>query len=119
MPLLVLLTVAICLFGSAPPGGEPRPMALAQLQGEWVLLGTADAHRPEVGSPNIRMVIKGTQVTMTFFGKVTNEGTVTLGPGKALDMHFDNGTAVQGVHVLRDDVLTMCFADAGQARPTS
>jgi len=115
----LLLAVVTGLFGPAPQASGQLPMPLSDLQGEWVLLGTADAHRPEVGSVNIRMVIKGTQVTTTFFGKVTNEGTVTLGAGKALDMHFDNGAVVQGVYELRDNVLTMCFADAGQTRPTS
>ena len=95
---------------------------LAMLQGEWVLLETADAKRTDPGADTIRMVIKDQTVTMFFSGLETNRGNIALGATReirSIDMKFANGRMVLGVYELSGDVLTVCVAEAGNHRPRS
>ena len=95
---------------------------LAMLQGEWVLLETADAKRTDPGADTIRMVIKDQTVTMFFSGLETNRGNIALGPTReirSIDMKFANGRMVLGTYQLSGDVLTICVAEAGNQRPSN
>ena len=95
---------------------------LAMLQGEWMLLETADAKRTDPGADTIRMVIKDQTVTMFFSGLETNRGNIALGATReirSIDMKFANGRMVLGVYELSGDVLTVCVAEAGNHRPRS
>jgi uncharacterized protein (TIGR03067 family) len=95
---------------------------LAMLQGEWVLLETADVKRSDPGADSIRMVVKDRTLTMLFSSATTNRGTIVLGSNReirTLDMRFANGRMVLAVYVLTGDVLTICVAEAGNARPES
>ncbi len=95
---------------------------LATLQGEWALMETADAKGPDRGAEAIRMVIKRYTMTMLFGGLETNRGTMALGLSKGvriIDMKFANGKSVLGVYELAGDLLTICVAEGGNARPGS
>src|SRR5260370_8303365 len=83
---------------------------------------TADAKGPDRGAEAIRMVIKRYTMTMLFGGLETNRGTMALGLSKGvriIDMKFANGKSVLGVYELAGDLLTICVAEGGNARPGS
>jgi uncharacterized protein (TIGR03067 family) len=107
---------------AAPAQGQPDavPPQARALEGEWVLLETSDEKRVDPGDDNIRMLIKGSDVTMKFVELTTNRGTVHVGDAKrvtTLAMKFNNGKAVHGVYRIRGDVLIICVEDVGNARP--
>jgi uncharacterized protein (TIGR03067 family) len=99
---------------------EPRP--LDRLQGEWTLLETADQHRNDRGDAEIRMRIKGGEVTMMFGEVTTNQGTIVLGTShvlKTIDFKLANGKTVLGIYQIERDVLTICADDAVNGRPVT
>jgi uncharacterized protein (TIGR03067 family) len=114
--MLVSGTLALCLF---LPVQNTRDDP-ATLQGEWVLVETADARRTDPGADSIRMIIQGETMTMFFAGTQTNRGTLVVDPSrKTLDMTFANGRKVLAVFELSGDVLTLCVAEAGNSRPAT
>lgn len=109
-----MIFLALALFLPAQNGREDL------LQGEWVLVETADAKRTDPGADSIRMIIQGKTMTMLFAGLETNRGTLVLDQTrKTMDMTFANGRKVLGVFELTGDVLTICVAEAGNSRPGS
>jgi uncharacterized protein (TIGR03067 family) len=111
---------ASLIVGTALLAGSPGD--LNNLQGEWILLASADENRPERGDDSIRMVIKNQTMTMLFAGLETNRGTFFLGRAKTagnIDMTFGNGKSVLGIYELTGDILTICVAEAGNCRPVS
>jgi uncharacterized protein (TIGR03067 family) len=99
---------------------QSRP--LDPLQGEWLLLETADQHRSDRGDAEIRMRIQGDDVTMMFGEVTTNQGTIALGTSnvlKTIDFKLANGRTVLGIYQIERDVLTICADDAVNGRPVT
>jgi uncharacterized protein (TIGR03067 family) len=98
------------------PGDERKP-----LQGEWLLLSTTDIRRQEAGSPSIRMEItEDGRLIYRLNQLVTNQGTIKVSAGgklKHIDLVLDDGQMFQGVYELKECRLTVCFSEAGKARP--
>jgi uncharacterized protein (TIGR03067 family) len=100
---------------------EERARDLAALQGEWVLLETADARRTDRGDDAIRMTIRDEAITLTFHGTVNNEGSIDVGGTdvrRCIDLRLDTGVS-RGVYEIDGDFLTVCIDEPGKARPTT
>jgi len=117
-----LVMLALTLPASAQGQKEDAPKQPGFLQGEWVLLETSDEKRVDPGDDNIRMLIKGSDVTMKFAKMTTNRGTVEVGDAKGaktIARKFSNGKAVHGVYETRDKELILCVDDVNNARPSA
>jgi uncharacterized protein (TIGR03067 family) len=111
------MSVVLVLKGLA--GQDGLAGRLEKLQGEWVLLQTADEKHTDRGDDSIRMHIDGNSVTMTFQGLKTQEGTLKLDPCRngQIDMNLADGRVVKGKYELSGDGLTFCFDECGKSRP--
>src|SRR5262245_37989260 len=121
---IAITFLALAISNSAPAhrDQERKPQALDPLQGEWSLMETVDQHRSERGDAEIRMRIKGDDVTMMFGDVTTNRGTIVLGSSnllKTIDFKLDNGRTVLGIYQIERDVLTICADDAANGRPVT
>jgi hypothetical protein len=67
------MSVVLVLQGLA--GQDGLAGGLEKLQGEWVLLQTADEKHTDRGDDSIRMHIDGNSVTMTFQGLKTHQSS--------------------------------------------
>ena len=116
-------TLMVALALANPTGNDQeRTQPRDALQGEWVLLETADQHRTDRGGDSIRMLIRGNEITLSFGEVATNRGTFTVGVAnrvKVIDFKFANGRSVQGIYELRGEILTMCVDDAAKGRPNT
>lgn len=95
---------------------------LDKLQGEWVLVETADEKRTDQGDDSIRMAIDKKAVTMKFRGLTTNQGIIEIKLAESstlIDMRLAEGKTCLGRYALDGDQLTFCFDRAGQKRPNS
>jgi uncharacterized protein (TIGR03067 family) len=122
--MVVQPLLALSLGLALPFQGErlPQSQELDRLQGEWVCVETASETRTDRGDDGIRMIIAGSDVTMKFAGRTTNQGTIKLSVVKgrnAIDMDFDDDNPVRGVYELDGDKVVICFAEAGKARPAA
>ena len=122
MAIQPILAVAAGLF-LAFQSGEARPgKQLDELQGQWLLVETADTARVDRGDDSIRMTIKGNEIVTTFAGLTTNRGAFKAGllnGVTTIDMEFANGRAVQGIYQLDGDTLTICIDEADRGRPST
>jgi len=113
-----VLALSTTLFLPLQAGEERAD--LDRLQGEWMLVETADAKRVDPGADSIRMVITDKTITMLFGRVETNRGTIVIGRAKSfstIDMKFANGRTVVGIYEVAGNLLTICVADAGNSRP--
>jgi uncharacterized protein (TIGR03067 family) len=118
---MIFSGVLVLSAGLFLPGQSARD-ELGMLQGEWVLLETADAKRTDPGADSICMVISDQTMTMLFSGVETNRGSLVLGftrGVRTIDMKFANGRVVLGVYELIGDMLTFCVSEPRNARPGS
>src|SRR5262245_61005700 len=120
MGVQAVLALSIDLF-LASQAGEERPGKQPDgLQGQSLLVETADTTRVDQGDNSIRMTIKRNETVMSFAVLTTNRGTFKVGLRKGvktIDMEFANGKAVRGVYDLAGDTLTICVDEAGRGRP--
>lgn len=116
-----LLLVALVAAVPSPQGRDKLPKDLEALQGEWSLVETADQRRTDPGDDAIRMIVRGSRLTLKFGAVITNRGTLSLGAGTlpAIDMKFDNGRSVVGVYEVTGASLRICVTESGQRRPES
>jgi uncharacterized protein (TIGR03067 family) len=120
MNIPVFFLLSSCLVLVCQTTNQPAAQPLSGLQGEWALVSTANEHRPDRGSDCIRMLIRDSRVSMKFAGRITNQGTLAVGPRmgtNTIDMKFANGRCVQGVYVLQGSTLVICVDEAGNGRP--
>jgi len=114
--------LALVISNPIYPDQQRQPRPLDPLQGEWSLLETADQHRSDRASAEIRMRITGERVTMMFGEVTTNQGTIVLGASnvlKTIDFKLANGRAVLGIYRIEREVLTICADDAANGRPVT
>lgn len=94
--------------------------AVGKLQGEWVLLSTADDRRVSPGSKDCKMVIGADgRVALKLGIRTTNRGTIKLrrgGKANLVDLKLATGLFL-GVYELKGDEVVICFAEAGKPRP--
>lgn len=113
--------IVFLLVMLAVPNAEERNSKEPKiLQGEWVLIETADEKRADRGHDSIRMVIRDGAVVLKIADLITNEGTIKIGmmDGKqAIDMHLANGKDVVGIFDLKGDTLIICVDDSANRRP--
>src|SRR5262249_10297942 len=120
MNWVTLVIVCVALWSTCQTCEDPAAGQLRKLQGEWILVETADGKRVDRGDDRIRMLIEGRQVTMTFFGRVTNRGGVGVGLGKGvntLGLGLGNGRTGLGVYEPRGGTVVICQDEAGNGRP--
>jgi uncharacterized protein (TIGR03067 family) len=116
---VVLLLVVFASAGVAA-GGDAKA-DLKKFAGTWDIVSAhkdgKDAPANEVNA--IRLTFSGKKVNFTK-GKETAGGTIKLDPTKKpaqIDFVTDNGSA-KGIYRFKGEMLELCVADPGQARPT-
>jgi uncharacterized protein (TIGR03067 family) len=113
LPQLLLLLAAPTL--SANKGEDVGPV-----QGEWVLLSTADEKRDSPGSADCKMIVaRDGRVRLQSGRRTTNRGTIrVLRAGKATLVDLKLATGLfRGVCELKRDELAICFDEADKPRP--
>jgi uncharacterized protein (TIGR03067 family) len=116
------LSVAFLLLLSIPGRQAATLVEQARLQGEWLLVETADENGPDRGNRHLRLEIRGAKVTMKFQEVVTNRGRLALSSTDSLpavEMRFGAQQPIRGVYLLDGEYLLFCFAEPGKPRPTS
>lgn len=117
IPALVVLLAGLLTFDDLK---ERLANEVDKLQGEWVLVETANEKRTEQGDDTIRMVIDKKAVTLKFRGLTTNHGIVEIKlieSATLIDMRLGEGKTWLGRYALEGDRLTFCFDQAGRKRP--
>jgi uncharacterized protein (TIGR03067 family) len=93
---------------------------VGKLQGEWMLLRTADEKRVSPGCADCKMVVSASgRVELMLGVRTTNRGTITLsrtGKDNLVDLKLTTGLFL-GMHELKGDDLVICFSAAGAPRP--
>lgn len=121
----ILMIVAASIGFVLPTDNEKESTGkeIDKLQGEWVLIETADEQRPDRGDPNSRMVISGKTVTLKFHELTMNSGSFEVGfsrKARSINMKLGEETKTWlGIYELHGDYLTICFDQPGKGRPTS
>jgi uncharacterized protein (TIGR03067 family) len=97
-----------------------RGAEVGKLQGEWVLVLTADEKRVSSGCADCKMVVSANgRVELMLGDRTTNRGTITLtraGKDNLVDLKLTTGLFL-GMHELKGDELVICFSEAGAPRP--
>jgi uncharacterized protein (TIGR03067 family) len=108
----LILSASVCAACGGAEAGK--------LQGEWVLLLTADEKRISPGCADCKMVVSANgRVELKLGDRTTNRGTITLtraGKDNLVDLKLTTGLFL-GVHELKGDDLVICFSEAGAPRP--
>lgn len=122
MQFVAIMIVVLGVLSPTRRDQESAPRPADPLQGEWTLLETADQHRRDRGDEQIRMLLRGHEVTLMFGELRTNHGTFVLGASnvlKTIDFKLANGRTVLGIYEIERGVLTICADDAANGRPVT
>jgi uncharacterized protein (TIGR03067 family) len=120
-PALLAVAAGLLLATHARPqkeaGGKADPIL-----GEWKLVSTQDERHTDAGCEQSRMTVRaGGEVVFTLAGRATNRGAFTFATSdkvKCLDLKLADGQTLLAVFERQGDELVICFAEAGQRRPT-
>ncbi len=124
---LVAAAAAVVILSSRVPAAEPTPEQTKAMQGTWAL-DKFVLNGNEVDAEQLkswRRVVENDHVTWTLGDGMTVETDMKYDPSQTpmtLDTTFatgdEKGKTTLAIYELKDDVLRVCFADPGKARPS-
>ena len=117
------LLLTLLLLSPADNSQAAPPKDLDRLQGEWTMVsGRVDGVDSVVKPPDgMRCTVKGEKVSFLHDGKVVEEVTIKLDPGKmpkAIDATLDSQHVAPGIYRLGEETFTLCYTLPGKSRPS-
>lgn len=121
---LVLALAGLAAFAALPPLSSAQEKGAAALEGKWIAVSlTADGkeHKDE-GVQLMTLHFRGDKLTVSVLDK-KQEGTFRIDAGKK-PAHIDIEQPDQkrrsiGIYKIEKDVLTICYDETGEKRPTA
>jgi uncharacterized protein (TIGR03067 family) len=121
------MLTAILLLALADGAAAPDKEELKKLQGKWVVtqLEHGGKKTPPKDLVNLLVEVSGSKMTTTDAGELKETDTITgldpkaTPPALALKVNTgpDVDKVILAIYQLKDETLTICFAEPGKERP--
>jgi uncharacterized protein (TIGR03067 family) len=123
-----LIVAAVVLVAAEAPTEDAAKKNLKKMEGTWMLIGHVHEGKTTTEKENkqarVKLIIKGDKYSIYFGAKEAGKGTIRLDPAKKpkeIDLILagkdSKGQVMLGIYELKDDVLKVCNAVPGKARP--
>ena len=120
--------VAVVLVAAEAPKEDAAKKDLKKMEGTWMLIGHVHEGKTTTEKENkqarVKLIIKGDKYSIYFGDKERGKGTIRLDPAKKpkeIDLVLAGkefkGQVMLGIYELKNDVLKVCNAFPGKARP--